>query len=84
MAERISRAEALLEPELHIVVDDVIEDLFWWGMAQEGRISKEHAAKAIERLKTYGDEFPVEKLEVANQMIRNLDKYGVPCLAWLP
>jgi hypothetical protein len=51
-------------------------------MAQEGRISSEHADKAIKRIEKYTDEIPLEVFIKVQKMIKNIDKYGVACAEW--
>ena len=78
----MTKEEALKIPDLQIEVDELTEDAFFWGMAQEGRISSEHADKAIKRIEKYTDEIPLEVFIKVQKMIKNIDKYGVACAEW--
>lgn len=78
----MTKEEALKIPNLNIEVDELTEDIFYWGMAQEGRISAENAEKSVNRIKSYAEEIPLEVLKKAQKMMENIDKYGVACAEW--
>lgn len=79
----MTREEAESIPDLQIHPNDLIEDCFYYRLAVAGRISNEQGQKALERLKGKEDD-PCYKgaFIVADMMIANLDRYGVPCAAW--
>ena len=80
----ISKEEAELIPELKIYPNDMLEDCFYYKMAKAGRISGEHGEKAIKRLEGKENDPLYEGcMIVADAMIRNIDEYGVPCIAWM-
>ena len=79
----MTKSEAQQIPELQINPDGLVEDCFYYRLAQLGRISGEQGEKALQRLK--GKEFDpcyTGALIVADLMIKNLDTYGVPCASW--
>jgi len=78
----MTKEEALKIPDLQIEVDELTEDIFYWGMAQEGRISADHAEKSLKRIGLYTDEIPIEVFKKVQKMIKNIDKYGVVCAEW--
>lgn len=80
----MTRNEAQQIPDLQIHPDGLVEDCFYYKMAQLGRLSGEQGKKALERLKGKEDD-PCYKgsFIVADMMIRNLDKYGVACADWV-
>ena len=79
----MKKSEALAIPELQIFPDDLVEDCFYYKIAKEGRISEQHASKAISRLKDReSDPCYRGAFIVADMMIANLDRYGIPCAAW--
>lgn len=79
----MTKSEASAIPELQIHPNGLIEDCFYYRMAQQGRISNEQGDKALERLKDKEND-PCYKgaFIVADMMIRNLDRYGVACIDW--
>lgn len=79
----MTRQQAEKIPELQIHPNDLLEDCFYYKMAVGGRISGEHAAKAMERLRGKEND-PCYKgsFIIADTMIANLDKYGVACIDW--
>ena len=79
----MTKEEALNIPELQINPNDLVEDCFYYRLAKAGRISDEQGQKALQRLKGKEDD-PCYKgaFIVADMMIANLDKYGVPCIDW--
>ena len=79
----MTKEEALQIPDLQIFPNDLIEDCFYYRLAMAGRISKEQGQKALARL--HGKESdPCYRgsFIVADIMIANLEKYGIPCAAW--
>ena len=79
----MTRTEAIQIPELQINPDDLVEDCFYYLLAQQGRLSNEQGEKALQRIKGH-DQDPSYKgaFIVADMMIQNLDRYGVACAAW--
>lgn len=79
----MTKTEASAIPELQINPNDLVEDCFYYKLAKTGRISGEHAQKAMERLKGKESD-PCYKgaFLVADMMIANIAKYGIPCAAW--
>ena len=79
----VSREEALNIPELQINPNEVVEDCFYYKLAKAGRLSEDLGKKALERVQGKEDD-PCYKgaFIVADMMIANLDRYGVPCAAW--
>lgn len=80
----VSREEALNIPELQISPNDLVEDCFYYKLAKAGRLSEDSGKKALERVQGK-EEDPCYKgaFIVADMMIRNLDRYGIPCIDWL-
>lgn len=80
----VSREEALDIPELQISPNDLVEDCFYYKLAKAGRLSEDSGKKALERVQGKEDD-PCYKgaFLVADMMIANLDRYGVPCAAWV-
>ncbi len=79
----MTRKEAEKIPELQIHPDSLVEDCFYYKMALVGRISNEHAIKASMRLQGHENDPSFQgSFIVADMMIANLDKYGVPCIDW--
>lgn len=80
----MTREDALQIPELQIVPNDLVEDCFYYKLAQAGRLSSEQGEKALERLKGRESD-PCYKgaFIVADLMVDNLQKYGVPCAKWI-
>lgn len=65
-------------PDLQINVTDIVEDCFYYKMFLLGRLSLENGEKTEERLKgKYTQKELEEAFSTADQMICNLDKYGV-------
>lgn len=79
----MTRQQAEQIPELQIYPNELVEDCFYYKMAVSGKISGEHASKAMERLKGKEND-PCYKgaFIVADIMIANIEKYGIPCAAW--
>lgn len=79
----MTKEEALRIPELQIKPNELVEDCFFYKMAKAGRISTVHAQKALDRLKDEVNN-PCYKgaFIVADMMIANIERYGVPCAAW--
>lgn len=79
----MTKEEALKIPELQIFPNGLVEDVFYYKLAQMGKLSKEEGRKALERMKDKKSD-PCYKgaFMVADMMIENLDKYGVPCAGW--
>ena len=75
----MTKSEASGIPELQIHPNDLVEDCFYYRMAQQGRLSDEQGQRALQRLKGKEDD-PCYK--GAFMMIRNLDRYGVACVDW--
>ena len=80
----MTRQEAMLIPDLDIEVTDLVEDAFYLKMSVDGKISEEEGQKAANRLhNNYKDsEQLMDALNTADEMIHNLECYGVACLAW--
>lgn len=79
----MKKSEARLIPELQIHPDGLIEDCFYYRMAQKGKLPKEHEEKALERLKGKEDDPCYNgSFIVADLMIANIEKYGVACVDW--
>ena len=81
----MTKDQALQIPELQINPDDLVEDCFYYKLAKAGRLSEESGRKALARMQ--GKEIdPCYKgsFIVADMMLANLEKYGVPCAAWCP
>jgi len=81
----MTKEQALRIPELQITPNDLIEDCFYYRLAQVGKLSSEKGQKALDRLKGKESD-PCYKgaFIVADLMIANIEKYGVPCAAWCP
>ena len=79
----MTKDQALQIPELQINPDDLVEDCFYYRLAKAGRISDIQGERALQRLKGREND-PCYKgaFIVADLMIDNLDRYGVPCAAW--
>ena len=79
----MKKGEASAIPELQIHPDELVEDCFYYRMAVSGRISQDHAQKALDRLKgKENDPCYRGAFIVADMMIANLDRYGVACIDW--
>ena len=79
----MTKEEAKNIPELQIHPDGLIEDCFYYTLAKAGRLSDEHGKKALERLKgKESDPCYQGSFLVADMMVGNLDRYGVPCIDW--
>lgn len=79
----MTKEEALTIPELQIYPDDLVEDCFYYKLAKAGRLSEEAGKKALKRVQDKKNDPCYEgAFIVADMMIRNLDRYGVPCAAW--
>lgn len=71
-------------PDLQIHPDGLIEDCFYYKMAEAGRLSEEQGRKAHERLKARrGDPRMLGSMIIAKQMIANIDRYGIACADWI-
>ena len=81
----MTKEEALQIPELQITPDDLVEDCFYYRLAQAGKLQTEKGQKALERIRGKESD-PCYKgaFIVADLMLANLEKYGVPCAAWCP
>lgn len=81
----MTKDQALQIPELQINPDDLVEDCFYYKLAKAGRLSVESGRKALARMQGKEND-PCYKgsFIVADMMIANLEKYGVPCAAWCP
>jgi hypothetical protein len=79
----MTKQEALQIPELQINPDGLVEDCFYYRLAQLNKLSEEQGKKALTRLEGMASH-PNYKgaFIVADMMIANLGKYGVPCAAW--
>ena len=79
----MTRQQAEQIPELRIYPNDLVEDCFYYKMAKAGKISEESGKKALDRLKGKESD-PCYKgaFIVADMMIANIAKYGIPCAAW--
>ena len=80
----MTKEEALSIPKQQINPNDLVEDCFYYKLAKAGRLSEDSGKKALERLQGKEDD-PCYKgaFIVADMMIDNLDRYGVPCAAWV-
>ena len=79
----MTKSEAALIPELQIHPNGLVEDCFYYRMAQLGRLSEEQGQKALQRLKgCEKDPLYTGSFIVADMMIANLDRYGVTCIDW--
>lgn len=79
----MTKEQAEQIPELQIYPNDLVEDCFYYKMAKAGKISEESGKKALDRLKGKESD-PCYKgaFIVADMMIANIAKYGIPCAAW--
>ena len=79
----MTKEQAEQIPELRIYPNDLVEDCFYYKMARAGKISEESGKKALDRLKGKESD-PCYKgaFIVADMMIANIAKYGIPCAAW--
>ena len=79
----MTKEQAEQIPELRIYPNDLVEDCFYYKMAKAGKISEESGKKALDRLKGKEND-PCYKgaFIVADMMIANIAKYGIPCAAW--
>lgn len=79
----MTKSEASAIPELQIHPDELVEDCFYYKLAKAGRLSEDSGKKALKRVQGKEDD-PCYKgaFIVADMMIANLDRYGVPCAAW--
>lgn len=79
----MTKEEAKKIEDLQIFPNDIIEDCFYCKMAEAGRLSPEQGGKAKQRLKGIKNDPLYEGcMFVAGLMIKNLDRYGVPCIEW--
>lgn len=80
----MTKEQALLIPDLDIEVTELVEDAFYLKLAVDGKISEEEGQKAATRLHgKYTDSNQLmNALNTADDMIYNLEHYGVACLAW--
>jgi hypothetical protein len=79
----MKKEDALKIPELQIFPDDLIEDCFFYLLAEKGKLSEEQRRKAIDRLHGRMDEDTLRgSMIVARMMCDNLEKYGVACAGW--
>lgn len=79
----MTKSEAALIPELQIHPNGLVEDCFYYRMAQLGRLSEEQGQKALQRLKgCEKDPLYTGSFIVADLMIHNLDTYGCACIDW--
>lgn len=81
----MTKDQALQIPELQINPDDLVEDCFYYKLAKAGRLSEESGRKALARMQGKEND-PCYKgsFIVADMMLANLEKYGVPCASWCP
>lgn len=81
----MTKDQALQIPELQINPDDLVEDCFYYKLAKAGLLSEESGRKALARMQGKEND-PCYKgsFIVADMMLANLEKYGVPCAAWCP
>ena len=79
----MTKQEALQIPELQIHPNGLVEDCFYYRLAQAGRLSDEQGQKALQRLKgKESDPCYKGSFIVADLMLQNLDRYGVACIDW--
>lgn len=65
-------------PELQIDVTEIVEDCFYYKMFLLGRLSLESGMATEKRLMFKYTQKELERaFAIADQMIENLDKYGV-------
>lgn len=79
----MTKEQAWQIKELQITPNDLVEDCFYYKLAQAGKLSAEQGKKALERLKGREND-PCYKgaFIVADLMVENLHRYGIPCAAW--
>lgn len=79
----MTKEEAKNIPELQIHPDELLEDCFYYKLARAGRLTEEAGRKALKRAKDKESNPRYQgSLLVADLMVSNLDKYGVPCIDW--
>lgn len=80
----MTKEQALLIPELDIDVTELVEDAFYLKLAVDGKISEEEGQKAAERIHSRYENSAqlTDALNTADEMIYNLECYGVACAAW--
>lgn len=80
----MTKEQALLIPDLDIEVTGLVEDAFYLKLAVDGKISEEEGQKAAARMHNQyeNSEQLTDALNTADEMIHNLECYGVACLAW--
>ena len=79
----MTKSEAAQIPDLQIHPNGLVEDCFYYRMAQLGRLSDEQGQKALARLRgKEHDPCYTGSLIVADMMIRNIDIYGCACIDW--
>ena len=79
----MTKAEAAQITDLQIFPDDLVEDCFYYLMAKEGKLPKDEGQKAFSRLRGMeSDPCYQGAFVVARMMIANIEKYGIPCVAW--
>jgi hypothetical protein len=80
----MTKEEALKILDLQIFPNELLEDCFYYKMAVAGKISEQYKQKALSWI---GDKQNNPQCEgcmcVADIMVRNIDKYGVACAAWV-
>lgn len=79
----MTKAEAAKIPDLQIHPDELVEDCFYCQLAMKGLLSDEQGRKAANRIaemaegpKLFG------AIIVADMMVKNLERYGCPCVDW--
>lgn len=77
----MTKEEAAGIPELQIHPNGLVEDAFFYKLAKAGKLSKEEGYAAEKRLDP-SDPCYQGALFVADLMLENLEKYGVPCVDW--
>lgn len=70
------------EKDLDIKPTPLEEDCFYLLLAIDGEISKEHGEKLVRRINGHTQEEYEAALDVAQRMIANVKKYGIPCKEW--
>lgn len=80
----MTKEEALLIPDLDIEVTELAEDAFYLKLAIDGKISEEEGQKAAARIHSQYENSDqlTAALNTADDMIYNLECYGVACAAW--
>lgn len=79
----MTKSEAAQIPDLQIHPNGLVEDCFYYRMAQLGRLSDEQGQKALDRLRgKEHDPCYTGSFIVADMMIRNIDTYGCACIDW--